>query len=134
MTKSIAMQHDVDPRQEIYDTINKAGGLKGFELFGNQVLLAVYKRPEKTKSGLILTNTTRQEDDYQGKAALVLAKGPAAFKSDDNYDFMGQTVNEGEWVAIFVSDGRKIMIGEQLCRLCEDQHIRLRIPAPDIIY
>lgn len=131
MTKSLAMQHDVDPREEILKTI---GNLKGFELFGNQVLLAVYKRPEKTKSGIILTGTTRQEDEYQGKAGLVLAKGPSAFVSDDNYNFHGQNVEVGDWVAIFVSDGRKIMIGDQLCRIIEDQHIRLRIPAPDAIY
>ena len=131
MTKPLKMVHDTDPAQEI---LQKVGDLEGFELFGNQVLLAIYKRPEKTKSGLYLADSTRQEDEYQGKAGLVLATGPSAFVSDSHYDFRGQKVERGDWVAVFVSDGRKIMIGEQLCRIIEDQYIRLKIPAPDAVY
>ena len=125
------MEHGADPAKEIFAGV---GDLKKFELFGNQVLIGIYKRPEKTKSGLYLADATRQEDEYQGKAGLVLALGPSAFVSDDNYDFKGQSVKVGDWVAIFVSDGRKLFVNEQLCRIVEDQHIRLRIPAPDAVY
>ena len=97
-------------------------------------MLGVYERPAKTKSGIILTDQTRREDEYQGKAALVLKKGPTAFVSDANYDFNGQDVEIGDWVAIFVSDGRQLVVHGQLCRLVEDQHIRLKIPAPDIVF
>lgn len=132
MSKILKMEHDEDPKQAI---LKKVGDLKGFELFGNQVLIGVYERPEKTKSGLILSQITRDEDLYQGKAGLVLALGPSAFVSDANYDFKGQSVEPGDWVAIFVSDGRKIMLGDSVtCRIVEDQHIRLRIPAPDAVY
>ena len=125
------MAHPVDPAVSIKKEI---GDLKGFELFGNQVLIGVYERPEQTKSGIILSDLTRKEDQYQGKAGLVLAKGPSAFVTDANYDFKGQDVKVGDWVAIFVSDGRKIVINGQLCRLVEDHHIRLRIPSPDAVY
>jgi co-chaperonin GroES (HSP10) len=131
------MIHSVDPADEI---LSRVKNLQNFELFGNQVLIGVYQRPEKTKSGIILTEQTRGEDAFQGKAGLVLKLGPAAFVSDDNYDFKGQSVTVGDWVAIFVSDGRKIELqdpntGEkQLCRLVEDQHIRLKIPAPDVVW
>jgi co-chaperonin GroES (HSP10) len=125
------MQHDVDPAQLIWDQV---GNLDDITLFGNNILLGVYERPEKTKSGIILTQQTRGEDEHQGKSGLVLKKGPTAFVSDANYDFKGQTVEVGDWVSIWVSDGRKLIIHGKLCRLVEDQHIRLKIPAPDIVF
>jgi len=129
--RSMTMVHEEDPAKEL---LKKVGNLDDFELFGNQVLIAVYQRPEKTKSGIILSDVTRQEDAYQGKAGLCVKLGPSAFVSDANYDFKGQSVKVGDWVAIFVSDGRKIMIRETLCRLVEDYHVRLKIPAPDVVY
>ena len=134
---AMLMQHDSDPRQEILDNI---GNLDKFTLYGNSILIGVYERPKVTKSGIHLADQTRQEDKYQGKAGLVLKKGPNAFVSDANYDFKGQDVNVGDWVSIWVSDGRQIIIQnekngkKQLCRLVEDQHIRLKIPAPDIVF
>ena len=134
------MKHDVDPAKIIKD---KVGDLSGFELFANQVLVGVYLRPDKSKdikrndgtvTNLYIPAQTRVEDRHQGKASLVLAKGPSAFVSDDHYDFRGQKVDIGDWIAIFVSDGRQIQINGQLCRIVEDQHVRLKIPAPDLIY
>lgn len=128
---AMLMAHEVDPAKTITD---KIGSLKDIVLFGNQVLLGVYERSKVTKSGIHLSDQTRNEDKYQGKAALVLKKGPTAFVSDANYDFKGANVAPGDWVAIFVSDGRPIVINGQLCRLVEDQWIRLKIPAPDIVF
>lgn len=125
------MSHENDPAKEIWA---KVGDLKGFELFSNQVLLGVYERPMKTKSGIYLSDQTRNEDAHQGKSSLVLALGPTAFQSDANYDFKDQKVEVGDWVAIFVSDGRKLVIRNGLCRIVSDQHIRLKIPAPDVVY
>lgn len=129
--RAMKMVHEGDPAKEI---LARVGELDQVQIFGNYVLLGVYERPEKTKSGLYLSQQTRQEDQYQGKAALVLKKGPHAFVSDTDYDFKGQDVAIGDWVAIFVSDGRKVVVNGQLCRLVEDQHIRMKIPAPDIVY
>lgn len=128
----MAMHHDEDPAKLIINKIGKV--LDEVVLFGNQVLLGVYERPKMTKSGIHLSDQTRGEDKYQGKAALVLKKGPFAFVSDANYDFRGQDVKEGDWVAIFVSDGRPLILNGQLVRLVEDQWIRLKIPAPDVVF
>lgn len=126
------MQHDEDPA----DTINKviAEVLPHIHIYGNYILLGIYIRPEKTKKGIILTNQTRDEDKHQGKAALVLKKGPLAFVSDVNYDFQGQNVEVGDWVSIWVSDGRKVIVNGCECRLVEDQHIRMKISAPDLVF
>jgi len=128
---AMLMAHEDDPAKTITD---KIGSLDDFTIFGNHVLIGIYERPNKTKSGVYLSDQTRNEDRYQGKAGLVLKKGPTAFVSDSNYDFKGQNAEVGEWVAIFVSDGRQIVINGQLCRLVEDQYIRLKMPAPDVVY
>jgi co-chaperonin GroES (HSP10) len=128
---SRTMVHVKDPAEEI---LEKVGDLSGFEVMHNDVLIGIYLRPEKTKSGIIITDKTRQEDEYQGKAGLVLKKGPLAFVSDENFDFKGQNVEVGDWISIWVMDGRKIMIRDVLCRMVEDRHIRLKIPAPDLVY
>ena len=131
MSPQMLMRHDVDPA----DTItNKIGDLTDIEIFGNNVLLGVYERPQVTKSNIYLPDQIRAEDKHQGKAGLVLKKGPHAFVSDNNYDFGGQDVEVGDWVSIWVSDGRQIVINGQLCRLVEDQYLRLKIPAPDIVF
>lgn len=132
---AMLMQHDADPRDEIFKKIGmKKGKLPDFTLFGNRVLLAVYERPEKTKSGLFISDTTRAEDKHQGKAAVVLMKGPTAFVSDAHYDFQGQDVEVGDWVTLWVSDGRRIVINGQLCRIIRDQDINMKIPAPDQVF
>jgi len=128
---AMAMQHDEDPAKKI---TNKIGDLEKLTIFGNHVLIGVYERPKITKTGIHLSDMTVHEDRHQGKAGLVLKKGPTAFVSDSNYDFKGQNAEVGEWVAIFVSDGRQIVINGQLCRLVEDQYIRLKIPAPDVVF
>lgn len=130
------MKHDRDPADVIRDKIGLMpdGKIPGFELFGNRVLVGIYERPKVTASGIHLADQTRDEDKHQGKAALVLMKGPTAFVSDKNYDFRGQNAEVGDWVALFVSEGRSIVIRGQLCRVIEDQFITLKIPAPDQIY
>lgn len=131
MSPAMLMSHEEDPA----DTIRKKiGNLKDIIVHGNYILLGVYERPHKTKSGILLSDQTRNEDKHQGKAGLVLKKGPTAFVSDANYDFKGQDVQVGDWVAIWVSDGRAITVNGQLTRLVEDQHIRLKIPAPDMVF
>jgi hypothetical protein len=131
MSPAMLMSHEEDPAKVIF---KKIGNLKDVIIYGNYILLGVYERPEKTKSGILLTGQTRSEDKHQGKAGLVLKKGPFAFVSDAHYDFKGQDVEIGDWVSIWVSDGRQLYINGQLCRLVEDQHIRLKIPAPDVVF
>ena len=59
---SVAMVHDVDPKKALLD---KVGDLSGIDVFGNDILVAVYKRPNKTKSGIILADSTLSEDKWQ---------------------------------------------------------------------
>lgn len=127
---TMAMRHDTDPRE---DLLKKLGDISDFEIFNNMVLVAIYERPEKTKSGLILTQTSRDEDKYQGKAALIVKTGPAAFLSDGNY-FTEGGPKIGDWIAIRPSDGWPISVKGTLCRMLVDEAVKIRIPAPDSVY
>jgi hypothetical protein len=131
----MTMMHEHDPRKEIWDAI---GDISKVKIFHNEVLIAVYMRPEKVKfksgGSLILPDQTRAEDANQGKSGMVLKKGPLAFVSDDNFDFKGQNVEPGDWVSIWVSDGRRVHLNGVLCRLVADRDIQMGIPRPDIVW
>lgn len=125
------MSHIEDPANEIRKRI---GDISKIEVLHNQILVGVYIRPEKTKGGILLTPQTRDEDRYQGKAGLVLKKGPLAFVDDDNNKFHGQNVDIGDWVFYRVSDGFPLVLNGTLCRLLEEVHVKGKIPSPDVVF
>jgi co-chaperonin GroES (HSP10) len=135
---AIAMAHDVDPRQAILD---KVGDLSGVDVFGSDVLVALYIRPEKTKGGIILADATRQEDLWQGKCGLILKMGSTAFRDEDGNKF--RDIDVGDFVVFRPSDGWPVQFSSAQavtskdavpCRVVNDIHIRLRVSTPDAIY
>ena len=127
---AMKMTHAGDPRAELMSSV---GDISGIKIFNNWILVAVYKRPEKTLGGIILTDNTRKEDEYQGKVGLVLKKGPLSFVDDDKASFNGQDVELGEWIAFRVSDGWSLEVNGVICRMLQDVQIRLGLPSPDVI-
>jgi len=131
----LRMEHATDPRTVLLKAL---GDLSNIEIFNNQLLIAIYERPEKTAGGLYLADQTRNEDRYQGKVGLVVKIGPLAFQNDERNDFRGQSVEVGDWVGYRVQDGWSLIVngpqGKVFCRMLEDVHVRLRIDAPDAIY
>ena len=130
------MLHDEDPALKIYRQVGmtKPGVLPGFHLHGNRILVGIYERPQRTASGIVLSDQTRREDEHQGKAAMVLMLGHSAFKTDSLFDFGPDIVEPGDWISLWVSDGRKIVINGAMCRIIRDQDVNMRIPAPDAVY
>ena len=136
---STLMDHAVDPKKEILD---KVGDLAGVEVFGSDVLVAIYKRPERTKSGIILADSTREEDRYQGKVFLILKMGPLAFVDEEGTKF--RDLKPGDWVVGRTSDGWAVTLNSAQgsttresaidCRVITDINIRLRVERPDLIY
>lgn len=128
---AMLMQHVTDPAEEIVDRI---GDLSEFIVPGNKVLLGIYMRPQKTKSGIELPDNYLDEDRFQGKACLVLKKGPVAFTG--SWKVEGLNPDVGDWVAVRPSDGLKIDIrsAKGHCILVEDSQIQLVIPAPDVVF
>ncbi len=133
----LEMQHAVDPAKEILD---RAGSdLDNIPICGARILVGMYKRPEKTSGGIILTDKIRNEDIYQGKVGLVLKMGPLPFDDTDKAYFGDRTPEIGDWVAFRPSDGWPFTIGntkENLeCRLLEDRRaVKMILPRPDVIF
>lgn len=62
------------------------GKLDELEIFGRQVLVAVYTRPAfNARTKMHHTEADQRKDWYEGKVGLVLAMGPDAFTGDDSY-------------------------------------------------
>lgn len=118
--------------EEILASIGTA--LDQYEVFHNQILIGVYIRPGKTKSGILLPDSVTDEDRWQGKVGLVLKVGPAAFVNDARNEFHGQSVKPGDWVIYRVNDGTSLDINKTRCRQMEDIHIRGRVANPEIIW
>jgi len=125
------MDHSKDPRDELKKAV---GDLSGVEIFNNQILVAVYIRPNKTKGGIYLADSTRDEDKTQGKVGLVLKKGPQAFVDETNSWFSDIEVNEGDWVYFRPSEGWSITVNNVLCRILDDTLVRGRVQKPDHIW
>ena len=128
---NIAMAHDKDPREAL---MKEVGDLSGVEIFNMQVLVAVYIRPEKTKSGIILSDKTRDEDRFQSKVGLIVKKGPSAFVDEDGKWFSGLDIKEGDWIVFRPSDGWNVTVNGTLCRMLDDMSIRGRISHPDQVW
>lgn len=124
------MFHEKDPKELI---LGELGDISNVELFHNQVLLAVYIRPTKTKAGLILTDQHVDEDRYQSKIGLLVKRGPSAFEQDGNW-FSGLTFNDHDWLLFRPSDGWSVTINGVLCRIFDDINIKGRVSHPDAVY
>lgn len=125
------MEHATDPKQKLLDEI---GDISAFEIFNNQILIAIYIRPNKTKSGIYLSDQSREEDKVQGKVGLVVKKGPAAFVDDTSEWFKDISVEVNDWVVIRPSDGWAITVNSVLCRIVDDTAVRGKIDAPDRVW
>ena len=124
------MAHEDDPKEKLRAAL---GDISEIELFHNQVLLAVYLRPQRTKSGLYLTDAHTDEDRYQSKVGLLVAKGPQAFEQDGSW-FTGLDFKEDDWLVFRPSDGWSITVNGVLCRIFDDINIKGRVPQPDAVW
>jgi co-chaperonin GroES (HSP10) len=125
------MEHESDPAEGLKKEL---GDLSTVEVFNNQILVAVYIRPQKTKSGIILTSQTTDEDRYQSKVGLVIKKGPQAFHDITGEWFDNIEINEGDWIVFRPSDGWSITVNNVLCRMIDDVNIKARVDQPDRVW
>jgi co-chaperonin GroES (HSP10) len=127
----MAMKHEVDPKKELLASL---GDVSGVDVFNNAVLVAIYVRPSRTKSGIYLTDSYTSEDRIQGKAGLVVKQGPRAFVDDRGEWFVDADINEGDWVIFRPSDGWAINVNGVACRLIDDTAIRGKVDQPDRVW
>lgn len=125
------MDHSTDPKKDI---LNRLGDLSKVELLNNQILCAVYIRPQKTKSGIYLSDKTIDEDRFQGKVGLLVGMGPSAFNDENGQWFNEKTFNLYDWLVFRPSDGWSITVNGVLCRVLSDVQVKARISSPDQVW
>ena len=86
---------DIDVPAAKKEMLEALGDIRGFEVWGDQVLLGVFVRPARTK-GKIIYGGVAKEDIWQGKVGLILAIGPDAFTEADK-TFNGRKPEVGDW-------------------------------------
>ena len=134
----------LDEKQAI---LEKLGDLSAVQIAQNEVLVAIYIRPEKSAGGILLTDRTRKEDNYQGKVGLVVKIGSACRFVRTNEATgvtYGVDVQLHDWVVTRPSDTWPLDVngGEDTsdpkaftnCRLVFDDQIRMKIPNPGMIW
>jgi co-chaperonin GroES (HSP10) len=127
----MVMEHETDPKEKLTADL---GDLSNIEIFNNQILVAVYIRPQKTKSGIYLSEKTVDEDRYQGKVGLLVKMGPAAFQDENGQWFNNESFSLQDWLVFRPSDGWSITINGVLCRMLSDTQVKMRIPTPDVAW
>lgn len=127
----MVMTHDTDPKENL---LNELGNIGEFEICNNQVLCAVYVRPQKTKSGIYLTSQTVDEDKIQGKVGLIVKTGPDAFTDDSGVWFKNMDWKLHDWAVFRPSDGWSVTVNGVLCRILDDTDIRGRVQHPDQVW
>lgn len=130
--KQLDMFHEKDPKEAILEDL---GDHYGFQLMANQVLVAIYFRPEKTKGGLILTDGYRAEDKFQSKVGLLIDHGISAFVEDGDAKWFGKhQFKKGDWLVFRPSDGWGISVNGVPCRILSDTQVKGVVDTPDRVW
>lgn len=122
-------------KEQIWEKVRKDLEDLGDLVQVGDLLVGLWQRPEKTASGIIITDKTRGEDIYQGKAGLILRLGSLAFQDEPDKGIVWPIKPQvGDWVLFRVSDGWPLLVGEQECRIINERGIRMILNRPDVVY
>lgn len=135
ITGIIKSAHDADPKETLISKYSET--VKDIPIYGASVLVAIYRRPEKTKGGIIRPESNLDEDVYQGKVGLVLKVGPYPADEEDMKFFNGKLPEVGDWVVFRASDGISFGLLEKKgdCRFLKDRRsIWMVIPEPEMVW
>lgn len=124
------MSRAKDAKQGIWAAVGPA--LDHVRVFGQQLLVATYIKPETTAGGIIIPDASKSEDLWQGSIGLVIKKGPWAFVNDEELkiDWKGQSVDVGEWVVFRYSSAWEQHLDGVSVRLIDDRDIKMVIDDP----
>jgi co-chaperonin GroES (HSP10) len=113
----------------------RVGNLKGFQLAGNNVLVAIWVTTQNRTGSIILPETTANEDKWQGKAGMVIGMGPHAYVSDQHRTFLNEEIPAiGDWVLFRKGDGPMLQVWGHECIMLDDQSIRAILDRPDAVF
>ena len=97
---------------------------------GWRILVLPYKRKEKTKGGIILTDQSLEESQVASSIGLVLKVGPDAYKDKDRFP-NGAWCKEKDWIIFGKYAGSRIKIEDVEVRLMNDDEVLGVIDDPE---
>lgn len=97
---------------------------------GWRLLVLPYKRKEKTKGGIILTDKSLEESQIASSIGLVLRVGPDAYKDKTRFP-TGAWCKEKDWIIFGKYAGSRISIEGGEVRLMNDDEVLGVISDPE---
>lgn len=135
MSNIVKSLHEEDPKKVLLDKYYDF--IKDIPIYGASILVAIYRRPEKTAGGIIRPGSSLDEDIYQGKVGLVLKTGPFPEDEEDKKFFNGRVPQVGDWVVFRASEGISFGFLDRKgdCRFLKDRRsIWMTIPDPEMVW
>lgn len=146
-TETIAVVHDRDPKDVIWDAMSEKvtlfdGGeatlLSCIRPTAGDCVVCVYERPSEIalaggKKLLTPDNYSRTaEDKFQGVVGLIVKWGPEPNKHRQELG-MDEMPKVGTWIAFRTGDCIPFTLGKRSMRLLQGNHIRMILSDPDVI-
>lgn len=135
---AMEMHHEIDPKLQLIE--ESKGQVDYLHPMGSLVLVSVYVRggvagkEQKTKGGLIIPDSVKDEDRHQGKIGVILKMGPLAFKEDETHKWGDNHPKLHDWVVFRVGDTFPFLIQKRTYRFVEDIDIRaVWTGSPDLL-
>ena len=99
---------------------------------GWRLVVLPFKMKEKTKGGIVLSETTLEKQQVASQCGLVLAMGPDCYKDKERYPD-GPWCKVNDWVMFARYAGSRIKIDGGEIRLLNDDEVLATIDSPEDI-
>ena len=99
---------------------------------GCRILVLPFKQKEKTKGGLIITDSTIERSPVASTCGLVLAVGPHVYDKEKFPE--GPWCKKGDWIIFARYAGSRIKIDGGEIRLLNDDEVLATVDNPEDIF
>ena len=127
MSKLILPKHEAIAREKKKEKDEMA---KIPDPTGWRIVILPHKGVEKTKGGVILSDTLIQEEQWTTNVGLVLKLGPMAYGDKDKFP-TGPWCKEKDWVIFARYAGSRLKIDGGELRILNDDEILGVVDSPD---
>ena len=99
---------------------------------GWRILVLPFKQKEKTKGGIIITDSTIEKSQVASTCGLVLATGPHCYDKEKFPE--GPWCKKGDWIIFARYAGSRIKIDGGEIRLLNDDEVLATVENPEDIF
>lgn len=119
----------IDYSREFADTVKKYLQPNRFNL-----VVRLYRHPEKTGGGIIMTQKTQQDANVSGCSAQILVTGPECWRGKEHPSGNALNLQVGDWIMMQSYAGGQIRLNvypHEEIRVIADTEIIARILDPE---